>query len=104
MSPGVGRTLRVMTTADDVWDVLPAASVAVAVKELPPLYSANPENEKFPELSAVTVPTEVPPWNSSTTELASAVPTMLTGADVTIAVEFVIEGAAGGVVSLVKVI
>ena len=99
MSSGVGNTLRVMTTAGDAGDVLPDTSVAVAVKMLAPSASTTPENEKDTKLSAVTVPTEVPLLNSLTTELASAVPTMLTDEDVTMPVEFVIAGAGGGVVS-----
>ena len=99
MSPGIGSTLRVMTTSDDSGDVLFATSVAVAVKELAPLSSIAPENEKVPEPLVVVVPTEVPLLSSSTTELASAVPTMLTGEDVTVAVELEITGAGGGVAS-----
>ena len=92
----------VMTTGgDDATDVLFAASVAVAVKELAPSDNTTFENEKFPELSAVTVSKDVSPLNSSTSELASAVPTMLTGEDVTVVVELVITGAAGGVMSSV---
>ena len=73
----------------------------LAVKELSPSASATLENVNAPKLSAVTVPKDVSPLNSSTTELASAVPTMLTGEDATVAVEFVITGAAGAVVSSV---
>ncbi len=97
----VSGVLRVMTTANDAGDLLFAASVAVVVKELSPSASATLENVNAPKLSAVTVPKDVSPLNSSTTELASAVPTMLTGEDATVAVEFVIAGAAGAVVSRV---
>ena len=75
----------VMTTAGvDAGDLLFAASVALAVKELAPSASATLENVNAPKLSAVTVPKDVSPLNSSTTELASAVPTMLTGEDATV--------------------
>ena len=97
----VSGVLRVMTTAGDAGDVLPTLSVALAVKELSPSASATFENEKDPVLLAVPLATDTPPLNSSTTELASAVPTMLTGEDVTVPVEFVITGAAGAVVSRV---
>ena len=97
----VSGVLRVMTTAGDAGDVLPTLSVALAVKELSPSASATFENEKDPVLLAVPLATDTPPLNSSTVELASAVPTMLTGEDATVAVEFVITGAAGAVVSRV---
>ena len=68
VSPGIGSTLRVMTTAADAGDVLSTASFAFTVKMLAPLSSITPENEKVPVPLVVVVPTEVPSLNSSTTE------------------------------------
>ena len=64
-----------------------------------PSASATLENVNAPKLSAVTVPKDVSPLNSSTTELASAVPSSVTGEDENVVNVFVIAGAAGGVVS-----
>ena len=76
----VGASGAVVSTSivisEDAADSFPAASVAVTVKTLSPSDVAS-VNEKLPSESAVVVPREVSPLNSSTVLSASAVPSIV---------------------------
>ena len=100
----------VIDSGEDAPPTLPAASVAFAVIALMPAASAT-SRLKFPELSAVTVPSEVVPLNSSTRALASAVPVIVSPEVWLVTLSLLLEpvssaearsrpvGAAGAVVS-----
>ena len=96
----VGATVSsVMTTGDDAADVL-TPSDAVAVKELAPSVSVT-VNEKVPvTAAAVSVsPVGTPPLSSATVVPASAVPSIVNDAVLTVADVVVIAGTGGAVVT-----
>ena len=80
--------------------VLPALSVAVAVKLWAPTASAPVVKFQAPEPFAVAVPTWVAPSNTFTALFASAVPFTVTWFELTI-VLLVMTGALGATVSIV---
>ena len=67
-----------MEIDEDIEEILPAASVAVAVREYTPSARAEEgETEKSPSLSAVAVPISTSPFRRVIVELASAVPVIV---------------------------
>ena len=109
----VGAVVSTVTASEDeATDVLPAASVAVAVRGWLPWLNADEVMLQLPEPSAVAVPSNVVPLvsYSFTVLLASAVPVktgvvllvMLSVLDAPVSVTLVMSGALGangGVVS-----
>ncbi|GCE96939.1 hypothetical protein NIES46_50140 [Arthrospira platensis NIES-46] len=92
----------VKLTVVDSSDVLPAASVADAVKlNSPSAKAVAGVNVQLPESSAVAVPIELPSRNISTVLPGSAVP-VISGVVSLVAPVVVIVGASGAVVSTVK--
>ena len=104
----------VILRAAELDEVLPAASVAVAViAEVPSVRGAvaRTEKDQVPELLVVVEPRELPSAKSSTELLASAVPVKV-GVEVLVrlselevppsevAIRSGVEGAAGGVPSM----
>ena len=89
--------------SEDAADSFPAASVALTVKLwLPSLNSKNETTTKLPSASAVAVPRDSSPLNSSTVLPASAVPAISGVGSFVHAVVVDIPGASGSAVSIVN--
>jgi len=91
----------------EIDEMLPAASVALAVIEcVPSLKALLGVKLQSPEPSAAIVPSELPPSKTSTVLSASAVPLKVGVASLVIALSagLVISGALGAVVSIVTLI
>src|SRR6516225_7164088 len=75
MTGAFGAVVSTVTANDpDRAPVLPARSVAVAVKEYVPSASGPVGNDQAPVPSALVEPIDVPSWNTVTVLFASAVP------------------------------
>src|SRR5260221_653143 len=97
----VGVEIFIVTAATaEAAPVLPAASVAVAVKLCVPLANPAVVYAQAPLPFALALPSRVAPSNTLTVLLASAVPLRATSLKLTIAL-LTIEGAIGAVASTV---
>ncbi len=102
-APGAARS-TVSVTGDEAVPVLPAASVAVAVRLLAPPVSGVPGVRlKRPSASARAVPIGTPLFSSVTVVPASAVPVMRGVVSLVASGRAARSGAAGGLVSIVSV-